>query len=969
MKSFRIIFIDVDESFSTSTVEAPIKGYMICRAPKGTTDATYFPYGNEKTINAMIGLQTANWPDLYEAVAFNTEYGLYISAPPGTAQNYPSYYGGVYLTSKTMYDYWRVDDKDNPSYEVQVYPGFESKDFDSELTDSEWEISKINLTPNSQGIIQLTKVSPSLVSKLNYMNFKCWDDTGTGIDVGTEMIYHFDNGKIYPVVDDADVKDTPVGYYTLTNEGYTIVLGAVEETIDAEGNKSFTSASNTAATRDINFLNFMKLFDYSGAITTDENGQSKVATNVQLVDQSISNLTGEDLIKYLVLKGSGGQKFQLKITDGASSTLLPPCSPVVGIMDRLFYRVNIKNDCFMRISQKSPNEVPTSVTINNIGYDKYLYDLNVRYILKEDFVSKPASATNATAYIGLDQPKRCLTTNTTKVPANNFLKDLAASNDKYIIDVISSVDAMDWTPPESTSLHSLWQYDPNTDVWTDVTPDYKTKNFYVSGPLMNSDVGKAYSDDVDVNIPGATGENIAEGYVHSSCTGSIWYIASTGKVGKYGHTSYKRTLDGTYKLQSDINFNTVTLSCKEQVYPGSYMSGGEFTGSLSETGVGADGSNIYWPNVLSPNDASFIEVVPVHTLDELGVIDDKGFFTQEKIVDPIGPAQDVKTFTIKGQRTMTNAIQANINAGTLGCAWTKNALPGDGETTVESVFAAAINDGIIEAQQNCYDDALIFMECSGQEQFKSKLMSLRTVYHDTCTIISPKIITKAEFNKPETITVSGRSKGTAQYIGEFKMYDTYTGKYYWCQPIGDVGVNLARIMEKKLGGIAPAGTNDSSGLGGVLSRAVLDKKWDFSDDALRIMDEKGLNPITYDAKNGLMMQSQKSTQDGMVTDWSYLGHSMSFDLCKREIRDKVMVDQLHKRINDYWYNIRTKQVQAILDKRITGTDPIWAEATVDIASVNTAQTKAQRKFMITVKVKVYPYSDYVVLTFTTMAQE
>ena len=201
------------------------------------------------------------------------------------------------------------------------------------------------------------------------------------------------------------------------------------------------------------------------------------------------------------------------------------------------------------------------------------------------------------------------------------------------------------------------------------------------------------------------------------------------------------------------------------------------------------------------------------------------------------------------------------------------------------------------------------------------------------------------------------------------MYDSYTGKYYWCQPIGDVGVNLARIMEKRLGGIAPAGTNDSSGLGGVLSRAVLDKKWDFPEETLRILDEKGLNPITYDPKNGLMMQSQKSTQDGPVTDWSYLGHSMSFDLCKREICDKVMVDQLHKRINDYWYNIRTKQVQAILDKRITGHDPIWAEATVDIASVNNPKTKAQRKFMITVKVKVYPYSDYVVLTFTTLSQE
>jgi len=968
MKSFRLIFIDVDESFTTSTVEAPIKGYMICRAPKGTTEATYFPYGNEKTINAMIGLQTANWPDLYEAIAFNTEYGLYISAPPGTAQNYPSYYGGVYLTSKTMYDYWRVDDKDNPSYEVQVFPGFESSDFDSDLTDSQWDVPKINLTAESQGIIQLTNVSPSLMSKLNYMNFKCWEDTGTGIDAGTEMVYHLDNGKIYPVVDDADDTNTQVGYYTLTNSGYTIVLGAKSTTTDDAGNTVFVGAGNTAATKDIHFMNFMKLFDYSKAVVTDSEGNSKINETLQLVDQSISKKTGEDLVKYLIEKGSNGQKFELKVTDG-SSTNTWPCSPVVGITDRLFYRVNIKNDCFMRISQKSPNETPTSITISNIGYDKYLYDINVKYILKEDFVSVEESATTS-HYVGLEYPNNCTKTKTTGADAKDFLTDLAASNDKYIIDVISDVSAMAWTAPESTTLHALYQYDPNTGKWTDVTPDYKTKNIFISGPLMSSSEGIAYSDDVDTEILNIKGENIAEGYVHASCVNTIWYIANTDKVGKYKHTSYKRSLGGTYGLQSDIRYNTVTLSCKEQVYPGSYMSGGEFTGSLSETGVSADGANIYWPNVLSPNDASFIEVVPVHTFDELGVIDDKGFFKEEKIVDPIGPAQDVKTFTIKGQRTMANAIQANIDAGTLGCAWTKNALPGDSDTTVESVFAAAINDGIVEAQQNCYDDALIFMECSGQETFKSKLMSLRTVYHDTCTIISPKIINKSEFNKPETIVVAGRSKGTAQYIGEFKMYDTYTGKYYWCQPIGDVGVNLARIMEKKLGGMAPAGTNDSAGLGGVLSRAVLDKKWDFSDDALRILDEKGLNPITYDAKNGLMIQGQKSTQDpSSVTDWSYLGHSMSFDLCKREIRDKVMVEQVHKRISDYWYNIRTKQVQAILDKRITGTDPIWAEATVDIASVNTPQTKAARKFMITVKVKVYPYSDYVVLTFVTMAQE
>jgi hypothetical protein len=87
---------------------------------------------------------------------------------------------------------------------------------------------------------------------------------------------------------------------------------------------------------------------------------------------------------------------------------------------------------------------------------------------------------------------------------------------------------------------------------------------------------------------------------------------------------------------------------------------------------------------------------------------------------------------------------------------------------------------------------------------------------------------------------------------------------------------LARIMEKKYGGIAPAGTNDSQGLGGVLPRAVLAAKWNFKDSQLQILDGKGLNPITFDSKYRLMMQGQKTTQDpDNVTDWSYLGHSMS----------------------------------------------------------------------------------------------
>ena len=951
MKSFRLIFIDVDESFTTSTVEAPIKGYIVCRAPKGTTEAMYFPYGNKKTINAMIGLETANWPDLYEAIAFNSEYGLYISAPPGTTKNYPSYYGGVYLTTKSMYNYWRVDDKDNPNYEVQLYPGVESMDFDSSLENSTLDVG-LDLSFEGQGKIVIKDVDPSIIAKCSYINFDCWEQKASGISKGTEVAYHLTNGQIYPVVDDEDSK-TQVGTYEIVDSGkYTITIGK-------------GIATNTKNDEGINFLNFWEMMGLSSdnfrSITVSETSDDGTTTtnirdNLKIKDDPLDTRTGEKCIKHLLIDGVS-QPTTLVYNIGNNENGSVTIRPFTGIKNRMYYRINIKDECFMRISQKSPSETPTSITISDIGYDKYLYDVNVKYVLKEDFEPTTTDINNGSNGIryGLSRNK----------PSSSFLQDLAASNDKYLLDVISPDVA------GGDHKHSLWQYNP-TGEWTDVTSDYRTKNIFVSGPLRNSghdamnDGSNGYFTSFTYKDTNGNSHDVSPSYF----TNTIWYIESAGKPGSYEHVWHQRTLDGTYRLQPDINYNTITLSCKEQVYPGSYMSGGDFTGSLSETGVSADGSNIYWPNVLSSSDASFIEVTPVHTFDELeGAMDSNGFFTGEKVIDPIGPAQDIKTFTIKGQRAITNAVQTNINAGTLGCAWTKNPLLADSDTTVESVFTSVIDAGLTEAQQTSYDDALIFMECSGQECFKPTIMSLRTVYHDTCTFISPKIITKSDFNKPDTITVSGRSKGTAQYIGEFKMYDSYTGKYYWCQPIGDVGVNLARIMEKRLGGIAPAGTNDSSGLGGVLSRAVLDKKWDFPEETLRILDEKGLNPITYDPKNGLMMQSQKSTQDGPVTDWSYLGHSMSFDLCKREIRDKVMTDQLHKRINDYWYNIRTKQVQAILDKRITGHDPIWAEATVDIASVNNPKTKAQRKFMITVKVKVYPYSDYVVLTFTTSSQE
>ena len=200
------------------------------------------------------------------------------------------------------------------------------------------------------------------------------------------------------------------------------------------------------------------------------------------------------------------------------------------------------------------------------------------------------------------------------------------------------------------------------------------------------------------------------------------------------------------------------------------------------------------------------------------------------------------------------------------------------------------------------------------------------------------------------------------------QYDSKTGKNFYTCPIGDIGKMCCRIFDKKMGGWAPAWYNYNS-MGGQLDRAVLKAKYNFSDSATEVLDHKGLNPIVFNADDGLMIVSSKTTQDpNNETDWSFLEHVMSFVLLKREIRDNVMRPQIKKPIDDYWMEVRQDQIDAILEKRIVGPNKIWSQATCNIKSVNNETTKAQRKFCILVKVKTIKFAETVELTLETVGE-
>jgi hypothetical protein len=128
------------------------------------------------------------------------------------------------------------------------------------------------------------------------------------------------------------------------------------------------------------------------------------------------------------------------------------------------------------------------------------------------------------------------------------------------------------------------------------------------------------------------------------------------------------------------------------------------------------------------------------------------------------------------------------------------------------------------------------------------------------------------------------------------------------------------------------------------------------------LDKKGINPIVLAGDDGVMIVSQKTTRDpNLLSDWSWLGHALSFLRVRREIRDQVMRPQIMKPINKYYFGIRQEQVDNILAKRLSGKNPIWTAASCDIAGVNNAYTKANRDFVIEVQITVTPFSETVTL--------
>jgi hypothetical protein len=714
--NFRLSFKDIDTSQGLGTTDSTVRGYMVVRAPKGNSIPTYFPKGSANKIISLVGIPSVNYPNIQDALDFNSSYGLYLSSPASSNEEYPSYYGGVYVTEMGLFDFDRVTDITLPNYHGRMTIEAKSRNGES-----------------GNGAITLTVPDSSTYAKL----------------YGIRLTYTGDN---------------------VASEG---LKGTVVDLIKVGDNFVLTDMS----------------IDYNVGVGDPE------ALTIEM-----TGTVGPDRVKW-GNTGAADAYFDANFASGVT---------IEWILD-------LSNDTYFYINQRSPNETPTHLTFSKIGY--------IRTASCEDdvFTCTNHSLSNKTMI---------------KFSNLNGLSGLTTGTTYYVSDVTTDTFKIKATPNAANSLT-------------------------LPGPIA----GITY---IEVNWP----------------------------------------------------TNQISFSFTEEGAPGKQISGGTYIGNLVSTSFDSYGANNYIENMLTDDMNAFAQIKVIKP------------FTSS-VTTPIAP----QSVSMMGQRY---ASQSTADLSTI------------------------LAEGWTEALNDDYDTISLFMEPSGDSTTKSALAAVRSS-HSLSTIIAPILGDSVEAIH-DNRSAAPSAKGLAYYANQFLIKEAYSGTSFWSNCIGAIGTKLAAIMEGRLGGWPPMFT-DFNGLGGSLPVSVLKQKIKLSNENQQLMDQLGINVIVQDPYHGPLILGQKtSTASTEISDWSYLAHSMAFDIFKREIRDLVMVPQLGKPIDDQFQNTRQFQAQGILNKRILGPGKIWEAGLVDAFSGNDATAKAARTFKLIIQVKVTVFSEFIELTLENVGQ-
>lgn len=283
---------------------------------------------------------------------------------------------------------------------------------------------------------------------------------------------------------------------------------------------------------------------------------------------------------------------------------------------------------------------------------------------------------------------------------------------------------------------------------------------------------------------------------------------------------------------------------------------------------------------------------------------------------------------------------------------------------------ATLADGWTQATDPDYDVVEVFFAPKAFTPGQEVVFTAVANTHRLARFIFPQPIQPADVIDGQ---VDELSFGSQFFVttGQFIRTSSYTQEKITTSLIGAYSRMISRIIVNRFGGVAPMFLNNGGNppLGGQLGVRVQRALFKYSAEQLGILDGANYNPIVNDPNYGVLVTSQKTAKGGETSDFSYIGHASAFLFFQRQIRDQVMIPQLGKANNPFFRNLRASQVNALAAPRIEGLNRIWASVVVDTQSVNDADTLAQRKFKIGVRVRVDIFSEGVELILTNEGQQ
>ena len=294
-----------------------------------------------------------------------------------------------------------------------------------------------------------------------------------------------------------------------------------------------------------------------------------------------------------------------------------------------------------------------------------------------------------------------------------------------------------------------------------------------------------------------------------------------------------------------------------------------------------------------------------------------------------------------------------------------------GHLTDEADIVASLTQGWEESKASEYDNVVIFFAPTGYDGMDGVMAGVRST-HKFSRCVVPALRGKSrqdvEADGVDTLrNALEMDHGLVYPINEIRTTDARSGTSWWRFPVGAYSDMLVRIMRQKNGAWAPMFENDGGNLGGQLDATFDEIRMKYIPQELqRELDDSVFNTMIYDPDYGLMMINQRTGQNpNTINDSSWLSHDMAFDLWKRLVQREVMFPQIGKPIDAQYIGLRTRQLQS----RAARFGNAFNAIRIEVDSVNTDETRAQRRFQMATSVQVTPFSEFVDFFFYNVGQE